>query len=150
MFKRLVSHRAPIAAGVGALIVFLASLLLMPAAVREIMRENAFDLVLAADQRWRKSEALHGHAQVVVIDIDRRSIEAHGPWPWPRETMARLVESVASANPAVVAIDILFAEPDGRSPAALARRLGWSYIAHRTDKPPQTALIALYANMSGA
>ena len=33
---------------------------------------------------------------------------------------------------------------------ALARRLGWSYIAHRTDKGPQTALIALYANMSGA
>ncbi|HEY0302912.1 MAG TPA: DUF58 domain-containing protein [Rhizomicrobium sp.] len=32
---------------------------------------------------------------------------------------------------------------------ALARRLGWSYIAHRTDKPPQTALIALYADMSG-
>ena len=33
---------------------------------------------------------------------------------------------------------------------ALARKLGWSYIAHRTDKPPQTALIALYADMSGA
>jgi uncharacterized protein (DUF58 family) len=33
---------------------------------------------------------------------------------------------------------------------ALARRLGWSYIAHRTDRPPQTALIALYADMSGA
>lgn len=32
----------------------------------------------------------------------------------------------------------------------LARKLGWSYIAHRTDKPPQTALIALYADMSGA
>lgn len=33
---------------------------------------------------------------------------------------------------------------------ALARRLGWSYIAHRTDRAPQTALIALYADMSGA
>ncbi len=33
---------------------------------------------------------------------------------------------------------------------ALARRLGWSYIAHRTDKRPETALIALYADMSGA
>jgi uncharacterized protein (DUF58 family) len=33
---------------------------------------------------------------------------------------------------------------------ALARSLGWSYIAHRTDKPPQTALTALYADMSGA
>jgi uncharacterized protein (DUF58 family) len=33
---------------------------------------------------------------------------------------------------------------------ALARRLGWSYIAHRTDRRPETALIALYADMSGA
>ena len=32
----------------------------------------------------------------------------------------------------------------------LARRLGWTYIAHRTDHSPQTALIALYADMSGA
>ncbi len=28
--------------------------------------------------------------------------------------------------------------------------LGWSYLAHRTDKAPQTALVALYAEMSGA
>ena len=33
---------------------------------------------------------------------------------------------------------------------ALARRLGWSYIAHRTDRSAQIALIALYADMSGA
>jgi uncharacterized protein (DUF58 family) len=33
--------------------------------------------------------------------------------------------------------------------AALARRLGWSTIAHRTDRSPQTALTALYADMSG-
>ena len=34
--------------------------------------------------------------------------------------------------------------------ATLARRLNWSYIAHRTDRSPQTALIALYTDMSGA
>ncbi len=33
---------------------------------------------------------------------------------------------------------------------ALARKLGWSYIAHRTDRRPETALTALYADMSGA
>ncbi len=32
---------------------------------------------------------------------------------------------------------------------ALARRLGWSYLAHRTDKRPETALVALYANLGG-
>jgi uncharacterized protein (DUF58 family) len=33
--------------------------------------------------------------------------------------------------------------------AAIARKLGWRYLAHRTDRSPQTALIALYADMSG-
>ncbi|MEI9931462.1 MAG: hypothetical protein WDM89_13215 [Rhizomicrobium sp.] len=32
----------------------------------------------------------------------------------------------------------------------LAGKLGWTYLAHRTDRSPQTALIALYAGMSGA
>ncbi|HET7333953.1 MAG TPA: DUF58 domain-containing protein [Rhizomicrobium sp.] len=33
--------------------------------------------------------------------------------------------------------------------AALAHRLGWSYLAHRTDKSPQSALIALYSALGG-
>jgi uncharacterized protein (DUF58 family) len=33
--------------------------------------------------------------------------------------------------------------------SALARRLGWSYLAHRTDKGPETALAALYADLGG-
>ena len=32
----------------------------------------------------------------------------------------------------------------------LSRRLGWSYLAHRTDKRPETALIALFADLGGA
>jgi len=38
----------------------------------------------------------------------------------------------------------------GEAVGALARRLGWTCIAHRTDRSPQTALVALYADMSGA
>lgn len=34
--------------------------------------------------------------------------------------------------------------------AEMARRLNWNYLAHRTDRSPQTALIALYSDMSGA
>jgi uncharacterized protein (DUF58 family) len=33
--------------------------------------------------------------------------------------------------------------------SALARRLGWSYLSHRTDKRPETALAALYADLGG-
>lgn len=31
----------------------------------------------------------------------------------------------------------------------LARHLGWNYLVHRTDRSPRTALIALYADLSG-
>lgn len=34
--------------------------------------------------------------------------------------------------------------------AALARSLGWSFAAMRTDRPPQTALLALYLRLSQA
>jgi uncharacterized protein (DUF58 family) len=33
--------------------------------------------------------------------------------------------------------------------SALARRIGWSYLSHRTDKRPETALVALYADLGG-
>jgi uncharacterized protein (DUF58 family) len=33
--------------------------------------------------------------------------------------------------------------------ALLARKLGWNYTSHRIDRPPQTALVALYADLSG-
>jgi len=45
-------------------------------------------------------------------------------------------------------LERLAAHRDGL--AALARAAGWSFATHRTDKPPQTALLSLYAAMSGA
>jgi uncharacterized protein (DUF58 family) len=38
----------------------------------------------------------------------------------------------------------------GETLSTLARRLGWGYLAHRTDKRPETALVALYTGLSGA
>jgi adenylate cyclase len=86
------------------------------------LRDRAFDIELACDQWLRKRAP--SDRKVIVVDIDRRSIDTLGDWPWPRDTMARLVEAIAGGRPAAIAIDILLAEPDDRSPAALARRLG--------------------------
>jgi adenylate cyclase len=113
-------------AGMLALVLFFAALLLMPKEWRNVLREKAFDVVLAADRQIRraKPQGIPDGVPIIVVDIDRRSLEALGPWPWPRETMARLVEAVANGKPSVVAIDILFSQADTRSPAALARQLG--------------------------
>jgi adenylate cyclase len=120
--RRALQRRRPVAAGLATLTVFLAAAILLPKTMSEALRDSAFDLVLAADRQLRRPVA--SDLKVIVVDIDRASIDALGAWPWPRATMARLVEVVASARPAAIAIDVLFAEPDDRSPAALARRLG--------------------------
>jgi adenylate cyclase len=119
--RRALQRRRPVTMGLATLVLFLASTILLPTDVNEALRERAFDLVLAADHELRKPVA--SDLKVIVVDIDRASIDALGAWPWPRTTMARLVAVVASAQPAAIAVDVLFAEPDDRSPAALARRL---------------------------
>src|SRR3984893_2600924 len=115
-------QRLPVAAGTATLAVFLAAAMLLPKTTSEVLRERAFDIELVGDQWLRRSAP--SDQKVIVVDIDRASIGALGTWPWPRDTMARRVEAVATGRPAAIAIDVLFAEPDDRSPAALARRLG--------------------------
>ena len=56
----------------------------------------------------------------VIIDIDDRSLEELGQWPWPRTLTARLVEATARLGPLAIAFDIIMPEADRLSPANLA------------------------------
>ena len=53
---------------------------------------------------------------VKIIDIDEESLSKLGQWPWPRLLLAELVERLADAGAAVIAFDMVFAEPDRSSP----------------------------------
>ena len=121
--------------GAAAIAIVMALDLLMPTSWRTRLRELGFDQVLAADSLFHRSQSGQSDNQVIVVDIDRRSLEAIGPWPWPHATIAKLIDAIAAAKPAAVALDILFADQDTRSPAALARQLGTL-----TDRPDFLAL----------
>jgi adenylate cyclase len=117
-------RRLPTAVGAGMVAMLFIAYLLLPQDWRENLSQGAFDVVFVADQHLRRPMQSRSTRRVVVVEIDDRSLEALGPWPWPRETIASLIGAIAAAKPAVIAVDILFAEPDSRSPAALARQLG--------------------------
>jgi hypothetical protein len=46
----------------------------------------------------------------VHLDIDDSSIEALGPWPWPRSVMAEAIRELADAGARVIALDVLYPE----------------------------------------
>lgn len=60
---------------------------------------------------------------VRIVDIDEEALAKVGQWPWPRSELARIVDRLAEAGARTVAIDLILAEPDRLSPAALARQV---------------------------
>lgn len=53
---------------------------------------------------------------VRIIDLDDASLNRLGQWPWPRTRVAELVDRLSRFGAAVIAFDIVFAEPDRTSP----------------------------------
>ena len=63
-------------------------------------------------------------SEVAIVGIDEKSIDQLGRWPWPRARIAELVDKLGAYGAKVVAFDIVFAEPDQSSGAAMFRDLG--------------------------
>ena len=53
---------------------------------------------------------------IIIIDIDEKSMQEQGRYPWSRSKIAELVEKLHEAGVVVIAFDIFFAEPE-RNPA---------------------------------
>jgi adenylate cyclase len=61
---------------------------------------------------WRMSDAQRQERRVVVVDIDEKSVQALGPWPWSRDTLARLVDGLNHYNVGLKLYDIVL--PDAK------------------------------------
>jgi adenylate cyclase len=72
------------------------------------------------DLKFRFRGPITPSGKIVLIDIDSRSIEALGRWPWRRDYLALLVDQAFSSGAATVGLDIAFPEkqlnPDTADP----------------------------------
>ena len=84
-------------------------------ALIEAARLKVFDQYMRLEPR----QALQP-SPVVIVDIDEASLEQVGQWPWPRTVFAELIDRLGSLGAAVIAFDVIFAEPDRFSPAEFA------------------------------
>jgi adenylate cyclase len=51
--------------------------------------------------------------RVVILDIDEKSLQEIGRWPWPRDTLARIIDKLFNQYQVrVVGFDVVFAEAD--------------------------------------
>ena len=121
MLKPFSTIRVPILIGAAAVVALTVAEFLMPGDWRAALREVGFDQVLAADHALRPMNVDRAGPPVIVVDIDRRTLQAMGPWPWPRASVAQLIDTIAVHKPAAMAVDILFADRDPRASAAASQ-----------------------------
>src|SRR3954447_27081380 len=95
------------------LIGFAALRVLDPAPVEEL-RVRTFDGFQRIDPRKKTARP------VTIVDIDDKSLEKLGEWPWPRTRIADLVTELTRLGRVVVAFDAVFSQPDRLIPAVVA------------------------------
>lgn len=56
---------------------------------------------------------------VVIVEIDEKSLNYFGQWPWPRVLTAQLIDTITETHPNSIAMDVIFPEYDRTSPNKL-------------------------------
>jgi adenylate cyclase len=61
-----------------------------------------------ASRTWALSDSSGTERRVVVVDIDEKSTQALGAWPWPRDRMAKLLNGLDAYGVNLKVVDVLF------------------------------------------
>src|SRR3954464_4083190 len=76
------------------------------------------------DARLRATMPRTMDERIAIVDLDEKSLEEVGRWPWGRNKMAEMVDELFDRQKAAVAgFDIVFAEPDESSGLRRLRQL---------------------------
>lgn len=74
---------------------------------------------------------------VVIVDIDEKSLQQLGRWPWSRLIVAEMVEQLTAAGAAVVAFDVIFSEPEVNPVQQVLQRVGQQQLSAQTSSELQ-------------
>jgi len=77
----------------------------------------AFDFIYrtelaSLDLRFQWRGKTHPDQRIVIVDIDQRSQEVLGRWPFPRSNFAKMLDALREDGARVVGFDITFSKPD--------------------------------------
>ena len=102
---------------------------------------------------WTLADADATERRLVVVDIDEKSVQALGPWPWPRERVAALMTRLDDHGVKLKVADILFdgAQPqDTRLTAALGAAPSVIAQLFALDATPEVRSGQVAGALSGA
>ena len=100
-----------------ALLIFLIFLKILNPSFIKSISFLSFDL-------YQKVFAEKKNSDVVIIDIDEKSLGKFGQFPWNRIVFAEILDKLNASNPKAIGFDIFFTEKDKQSPDELIKSYG--------------------------
>ena len=83
--------------------------------------------------------------EVMLVLVDEKSLKEIGRWPWPRNKQALLVDQIHAGEPAVIGLDIIYAEPEESDTVRDIKT--WLAAARQKEPLPNKALGLLEARL---
>lgn len=59
---------------------------------------------------------------VIIVDIDEKSLKSLGQWPWSRDILSQILKNLNNNEVAIIGLDIVFAEEDRTSPHIMFKK----------------------------
>ena len=79
------------------------------------------------DWAFRQAAPTTIRDDLVHVDIDDLSIEQLGRWPWPRESLARIIDTLNAAGAECIALDVVFPDAQATRYASEAQSVHGSF-----------------------
>jgi len=77
-----------------------------------------YDLIGAISSKFGEHD---NETYSVIVDVDEKSIQAFGQWPWPRILDAELITLIDDMSPSTIGVNILFPAEDRLSPLSIQK-----------------------------
>ncbi|MGE3335990.1 MAG: CHASE2 domain-containing protein [Rhodospirillaceae bacterium] len=84
----------------------------------QVLRARIFDFY-----QVQKPREVPAESPVTVIDIDQKSIDELGQFPWPRTAIADMITNATALGVNVIGFDVVFSEPDQTSVAKIVENV---------------------------
>jgi adenylate cyclase len=127
--SKWLTHSARVGLGLGVALLFVlhsTHLITLPLV-------NSFEWVLY-DARIRTTMPNTESPQVVIIDIDEKSLKEEGRWPWGRDRLGDLIKKLNDHyKVAVIGMDVVFAEPEAQAAEKLLEQLSKNKSAQSNE-----------------
>ena len=110
-------------------VVFLLALLVFAVSLSDSQNPIRLTLQHSVFDQFNRLHPRPPTRDVVIVDIDEKSLDLIGQWNWPRDIMAELTKSLSDKGAKVIAFDGVFAEPDRTSPHILYKNVPQEQIS---------------------